>query len=72
MGAPAPHGAPNLAARRDRALTARELIKARVEATDRVERTEFCEAICARTDAAEVLRVGKILGLWRPCPDESR
>jgi putative YhbY family RNA-binding protein len=55
----------------DRALMAHELIKVRVDATDRFERAQLCEAICARTDAAEVLRVGKVLGLWRPRPDEA-
>jgi RNA-binding protein len=55
----------------DRALAARELIKVRVDAADRAERADICEAICARTDAAEVLRVGKVLGLWRPRPDDA-
>jgi len=54
----------------DRALIAHELIKVRVDAADRFARAELCDAICARTDAAEVLRVGKVLGLWRPRPDE--
>jgi RNA-binding protein len=53
----------------DRALIAHELIKVRVEAPDRFARAEVCEAICARTDAAEVMRVGKVLGLWRPRPE---
>jgi RNA-binding protein len=52
----------------DRALTAHELIKVRVDAADRFARAEICEAIRARTGAAEVLRVGKVLGLWRPRP----
>lgn len=54
----------------DRALTAHELIKVRVGVADRLARAEMCEAICARTGAAEVLRVGKVLGLWRPRADE--
>jgi RNA-binding protein len=54
----------------DRALTAHELIKIRVDAADRFERANVCEAICVRTGAAEVLRVGKVLGLWRPRADE--
>ena len=54
----------------DRALIAHELIKVRVDAPDRFARAKVCEAICARTDAAEVLRVGKLLALWRPRPDE--
>jgi RNA-binding protein len=54
----------------DRALVAHELIKVRVDAADRFVRAEWCQAICARTDAAEVLRVGKVLGLWRPRPED--
>jgi RNA-binding protein len=58
----------------DRALTAHELIKVRIGAADRDERVATIEALCARTDAAEVQRVGKIAVLWRPRPleDESR
>lgn len=55
----------------NRALIAHELIKVRVDAADRVARAEVCAAICARTDAAEVLRVGKVLALWRPRPDDA-
>jgi RNA-binding protein len=53
----------------DRALAARELIKVRVLNSDRDEREKICEAICERTDAAEVQRVGKVIVLWRPKPD---
>jgi RNA-binding protein len=54
----------------DRALTAHELIKVRVNAADRNEREALCEAIAAGSDAARVQRVGKILVLWRPRPSE--
>lgn len=54
----------------ERALTAHELIKVRIEGADRDARRAMCEAICARVDAAEVQRVGKVLVLWRPKPDE--
>ncbi len=54
----------------DRALAAHELIKVRVAVADRGERADICEAICARTGAAQVLLVGKVLGLWRPRPTE--
>jgi putative YhbY family RNA-binding protein len=60
-----------VAAEIDRALIAHELIKVRVDAPDRFARADLCDAICARTDAAEVLRVGKVLGLWRPRPDDA-
>ena len=50
----------------DRALTAHELIKVRVGVADREDRDQLCEALSAKTDAAVVQRVGKILVLWRP------
>jgi RNA-binding protein len=51
----------------DRALTAHELIKVRILA-DRDARDEIAEAICARTNAAIVQQVGKVVVLWRPKP----
>ena len=59
-----------VAAELDRALTAHELIKVKVSAPDRDAREALCDDICARTDAAEVQRVGKVLVLWRPKPEE--
>jgi RNA-binding protein len=59
-----------VAAEVDRALTAHELIKVRIGGADREARAGMCDAICARADAAEIQRVGKILVLWRPRPDE--
>ena len=59
-----------VAAEVDRALTAHELIKVKVAGPDREAREALCDAICARADAAEVQRVGKVLVLWRPKPDE--
>lgn len=53
----------------DRALTAHELIKVKINA-DRDEREAIGDDICTRTDAAAVQRVGKILVLWRPRPAE--
>jgi RNA-binding protein len=58
----------SVAAEIDRALTAHELIKVRVDAADRNAREALCETICARADAVEVQRVGKVLVLWRPRP----
>jgi RNA-binding protein len=54
----------------DRALTAHELIKVKVSAPDREAREELCTDIAARTDAAAVQRVGNVLVLWRPKPEE--
>jgi RNA-binding protein len=55
----------------DRALTAHELIKVRIDASDRAERAWIAQAICERTDAATVQSVGKVVSLWRPRPDEA-
>ena len=54
----------------DRALTAHELIKVRVGVADREDRDQVCEALSAKTDAAVVQQVGKVVVLWRPRPDE--
>jgi RNA-binding protein len=54
----------------ERALIAHELIKVRVGGEDREERAATIEALCARTDAAAVQSVGKIVVLWRPRPIE--
>jgi RNA-binding protein len=60
-----------VAAEIDKALKAHELLKVRVEGDDRVARQAVCDAICARADAAAVQRVGKVLILWRPRPDDA-
>jgi RNA-binding protein len=57
-----------LVAEVDRALTAHELIKVKVGTDDRASRTAVGEAICARTGATAVHRVGKVVILWRPRP----
>ena len=54
----------------ERALAAHGLIKVKINGTDREARQAIAEAICSRTDAAAVHRVGKIIVLWRP-EDES-
>jgi RNA-binding protein len=52
----------------DGALTAHELIKVRVNASDRTVRRALFEEIGVRTDAEAVQQVGKVLVLWRPRP----
>src|SRR4051812_13317842 len=52
----------------DRALTAHELIKVKIGTDDRANRVAIGDEICARTEAAAVHRVGKVLILWRPRP----
>ena len=54
-----------------RALTAHELIKVRILDNDRESRAAIGDAICERTDAAAVQRVGKVLVLWRPKPTDA-
>ena len=54
----------------DRALTAHELIKVKVAGADREAREALCDEICARADAADVQRVGKVLVLWRKRDDD--
>lgn len=60
-----------LVAEVDRALTAHELIKVKVGSDDREERIALGDQICARTRATPVHRVGKVLILWRPRPEET-
>ena len=55
----------------DRALTTHELIKVKIGGDDRDARAAFSEDICARTGAAAVQRVGKVLVLWRPRPTDN-
>lgn len=60
-----------LVAEVDRTLTAHELIKVRVGGDDRDAREAAGDDLAARTDAAVVQRVGKIVVLWRPRPEEA-
>ena len=54
----------------ERALTVHELIKVRAGSDDRHARKALFEEISARTGAAAVQQVGKVLVLWRPRPLE--
>lgn len=56
----------------DRALTAHELIKVRAGAADREGREAILADITARTDAAIVQTVGKVMVLWRPRPADAQ
>jgi RNA-binding protein len=55
----------------ERALTAHELIKVKINGADREARRATVDAVCARTDAVAVQQVGKVVLLWRPTPEES-
>lgn len=60
-----------VAAEIERALTAHELIKVRAGAADREQREAILADITARTDAAVVQTVGKVMVLWRPRPADA-
>lgn len=60
----------SLVAEVDRALTAHELIKVKINTDDRDERVTLGDEICSRTGAAAVHRVGKVLIMWRSRPEE--
>lgn len=62
---------PAVLAEIDRALTAHELIKVKILADDREAREAVGDNICSGTDSATVQRVGKVIVLWRPKPDEA-
>lgn len=59
-----------LVAEVDRALKAHELIKVKIASDDREARVAMGDEIAERTDAAVVHRVGKIVILWRPRPED--
>ena len=54
----------------DRALTAHELIKLKINDSDRGAREAIADTLSERTGSAIVQRVGKVVVLWRPAPDE--
>lgn len=62
---------PAVIAEAERVLTARELIKVKVADDDRDAREATGLALADATGAAIVARVGKVLILWRPRPDEA-
>ena len=61
---------PEIVAEVERALTAHELIKVRMGGDDREERHAIGDQLAASSDAAVVHRVGKVLILWRPRPQD--
>lgn len=54
----------------DRALATHELIKVKIIGDDRAARRDTADAIAARTGAALVYSVGKVIVLWRPKPTD--
>lgn len=61
---------PEVVAEIERALAAHELIKVSIAADDREERATLGDALARQVDATPVHRVGKVLILWRPRPDD--
>lgn len=59
----------SLVAEVDRALLAHELIKVKLGGADREVRASLTQELCARTGAAEVQQVGRVVILWRPRPE---
>jgi RNA-binding protein len=57
-----------VAAEVERALTDHELIKVRINGFDREARRDICEALCVRTEAAQVQRIGKVIVMYRENP----
>lgn len=58
-----------LVAEAESALTAHELIKVKIATDDREARVAMGDELAARTGAAVVHRVGKIVVLWRASAD---
>lgn len=54
----------------DLALRSHELIKVRVLGDDRERRESLLAEICAALDASPVQHIGKVLVIFRPCPEE--
>lgn len=54
----------------DTALTAHELIKVKINDAERDERVEIADTLSERTGAAIVQRVGKVVVLFRPRPED--
>ena len=53
----------------ERALAKHQLIKVKIQADDRVLRKQLGDEIGQAADAAVVHRVGKVVVLWRPKPE---
>ena len=54
----------------ERALAKRELVKVKIQIDDRERRKQIGDEVGAATDAAVVHRVGKIVILFPPKPDD--
>jgi RNA-binding protein len=62
----------NVLAEIDQALTHHELIKVRINAADREQRTAIIDAICEQTKGDPVQSIGHILLIFRRNPKKHR
>lgn len=60
-----------LVAEVDRALLAHELIKVKLGGADKEIRASLTQQLCARTGAADVQQLGRVVVLWRPRPQDA-
>ena len=59
----------NLLAEANRALADHELIKVKLQSSDRNARTELGDALASRCNAAVIQKIGKVVVLYRANPD---
>ena len=63
---------PGLLAELDSTLDHHELLKVRVRAGDRDSRDAMISALCEKSGAQLVQRIGHVAVLWRPNPERRR
>lgn len=64
--------APAVVAEIDRSLQAHELIKVRVQGTERAQREALMAELCTTLEAAAVQHIGNILVVWRERREEKK
>ncbi|MDD3675546.1 MAG: ribosome assembly RNA-binding protein YhbY [Thauera propionica] len=63
---------PTVVAEIERSLQAHELIKVKVQGTEREQRDALMSELCATLDAAPVQHIGNILVVWRQRREEAK
>lgn len=63
---------PAVAAEIHRSLQAHELIKIKVQGTERAQREELMEQLCKELDAAPIQHIGNVLIIWRKRLEEEK
>lgn len=64
--------APSVLAEIERALQAHELIKVKVQGTEREQRELLMQALCTALDAEPVQHIGSVLVVWRQRREEDK